>query len=78
MVRYFYAWTPLVLVGTVAILALPWLAVIALIAALIVAFAAVGALAWAIVWAMVSAVHALSRSVPRRSWARVTQTHGLR
>ena len=74
MVRYFYSWTPPVLVGTVAILALPWLAMIALIAALLVALAALGALAWA----TVSALHALGRSVPRRSWERVTQTHGLR
>lgn len=30
MVRYFYAWTPLFLVGTLCILALPWLGLIAL------------------------------------------------
>jgi hypothetical protein len=73
MVRHFYLWTPLVLVGTVAILAVPWLAGIALIVALLVAIRALAALARAVV----SAVHALVRSVPRRSWERVTQTHGL-
>ena len=30
MVRYFYAWTPLVIVGTVVLLSLPWLGLIAL------------------------------------------------
>lgn len=70
MVRYFYAWTPLVVVGTVAILALPWLAVMALIVALLGMVAALGALAWAIVSA--------GRAVPRRSWQRVTQTSALR
>jgi len=27
MVRYFYAWTPLVIVGTVVFLSLPWVAI---------------------------------------------------
>jgi hypothetical protein len=74
MVRYFYAWTPLVLIATVVILTLPWLGVIALMVALLVAIAALAALAWTVV----SAVHAVVRSVPRRSRLRVTQTHGLR
>jgi hypothetical protein len=30
MVRYFYAWTPLGIVGTVAVLSLPWLGLIAI------------------------------------------------
>ena len=30
MVRYFYAWTPLLIVGAVVLLSLPWLGVIAL------------------------------------------------
>jgi hypothetical protein len=46
MVRYFYAWAPLVIVVTVPILALPWLGLIALT---IVSLAAVAALAWLIV-----------------------------
>ena len=73
MMRHFYLWTPLVLVGTVAILALPWLAGIVLIVALLVAIRALAALARAVV----SAVRALVRSVPPSS-GRVTQTHGVR
>src|SRR5436190_1408707 len=46
MVRYFYAWTPLLIVGTLCILALPWLGLIALI---VVALVALPALALAIV-----------------------------
>ncbi len=45
MVRYFYAWTPFVLVfGTAVLLAIPYLALIAL---MIVALGALAALAWA-------------------------------
>lgn len=47
MVRYFWGWTPLVIVGTVILLTLPWLGVIAL---LVVALGAVAALAWAVVY----------------------------
>jgi hypothetical protein len=50
MVRYFYAWTPLVIVGTVFVLALPWLGLIALMAVSLVAVVALAALAWAIVF----------------------------
>jgi len=47
MVRYFYAWTPLVLVAAVAVLAVsPYLALVVL---LIVMLGALAALAWAIV-----------------------------
>jgi len=53
MVRYFYAWTPFVVVGTGALLALPWLGLIALMVVPFVAVAAVGALAWAIVSVLV-------------------------
>jgi membrane protein implicated in regulation of membrane protease activity len=49
MVRYFYAWAPLVIVGTVALLSLPGLALIALMIVALVALVALGALAWAIV-----------------------------
>jgi hypothetical protein len=47
MVRYFYTWTPLVLVATVAVLAAsPYLAIVAF---MIVVLGALAALAWAIV-----------------------------
>jgi hypothetical protein len=60
MVRYFYAWTPLVIVfGTVILLSIPYLALIAL---MIVALVALAALAWAIA----SVTHILSWAVSRR------------
>ena len=42
MVRYFYAWTPLFLVGTLCILSLPWLGLIALMVVALVALPALG------------------------------------
>ena len=65
MVRYFYAWMPLVLVGTVVILICPWLGLIALLVGLSSVLAALGALTWAIV----SALGALARSVLRHTTA---------
>src|SRR3954453_19493556 len=62
MVRYFYAWTPLFIVGTVVLLSLPWLGLIALLIVALVALAALAALAWAIVWVP----RMLSRAISRR------------
>ena len=47
--RYFYAWTPFVIVGTVVLLSLPWLGLIALMVSALVALVALAALASAIV-----------------------------
>jgi hypothetical protein len=49
MVRYFYAWIPVVAVGTLVILSLPWLGLIALIVVMPLVLGALAALAWAIV-----------------------------
>jgi hypothetical protein len=49
MVRYFYAWTPLVVLGTLVPLALPGLALIALMIAAVAVLAALAVLGWAIV-----------------------------
>jgi hypothetical protein len=68
MVRYFYAWTPLVIVGTFALLWLPWLGLIAL---MIAALAAVSALA-ALTWAMVAAPLAVGRAIGHRWHGRST------
>lgn len=57
MVRYFYAWTPLLIVGAVSILALPWLGLIAL---MIVALVVVPGLAWAIIFVPYRAGQAIS------------------
>jgi hypothetical protein len=62
MVRYFYAWTPLVLVGTVVILSLPWLGLIAFMIAALVAVAAPVALAWA----TVAATRGVGRAIALR------------
>jgi hypothetical protein len=66
MVRYFYAWTPLVLVATIVLLALPWLGLIALI---IVSLVAVPALAFATVVAPYLLVQAISRRLQGRHTA---------
>lgn len=62
MVRYFYSWTPLVIVGTVVLLTLPWLGLIALMVFSLAALAALAALAWAIVLVP----YTLGRSLSRR------------
>jgi hypothetical protein len=59
MVRYFYAWTPLFFVGSIFILALPWLGLIAL---MIVAVVALPALTLAIVFLP----YMLGRAISRR------------
>jgi len=65
MVSYFYAWVPLVLVGAVVLLSLPWLALVALMVVALVALAALVA----VVWAIVAAPFAAGRAVARR-WRR--------
>jgi hypothetical protein len=66
MLRYFYAFTPLVTVGTVVILSLPWLGLVALMTFALVALVALAAVAWAIV----VAPYLLIRSIGRRWRAR--------
>ena len=61
MVRYFYAWMPFVIVGTVVLLALPWLGLIALMVFALVALGALAALAWAIVFVPYMLVRAIGR-----------------
>jgi hypothetical protein len=64
MVRYFYAWTPaVVLFAAVFVMSIPYLALIVLLGVLLAVVAAVGAL----VWATVSALHALARSALGRT-----------
>jgi ABC-type protease/lipase transport system fused ATPase/permease subunit len=66
MVSYFYAWTPLVIVGTVVLLSLPWLAVFALMIFALAALVALTALASA----MVAVPYFLGRAISRRLRAR--------
>lgn len=64
MLRYFYAWTPLVIVGTIVLLSAPWLALIALT---IVSLVALAALASAVVVVPYAFVVAMSRRWHGRS-----------
>jgi hypothetical protein len=69
MVRYFYAWTPLVVVGAVIFLSLPWLGLIALMTTALTALAAVAALAWATVAASLAVGRAIGHRWHGRSAA---------
>jgi hypothetical protein len=62
VLRYFFAWTPLVIVGTLVLLTLPWLGLITLMAVSLVAVVALAALAWAIVFVP----YMLGRAIGRR------------
>jgi hypothetical protein len=62
MVSYFYEWAPLAIVGTVVLLSLPWLGLIALIALLIVSLVLLAALASAIA----AVPYTLGRAIRRR------------
>jgi hypothetical protein len=66
MVRYFYAWTPLVIVATAVLLSLPWLGLIAL---MIVSLVALAAFAFAIVFVPFMLIRAISRRWQGRSGA---------
>jgi hypothetical protein len=63
MVRYFYAWTPLAIVGAVVLLALPWLGLIAL---MLVALVALPALAIAIVFVPYMLIRGVGRRLQGR------------
>jgi len=69
MSRYFFSWIPLIIVGTVALLALPWLGLIALMVFGLAALAALAALAVAIVALPYMVGRAISRRWQRRSVA---------
>jgi hypothetical protein len=62
MVRYFNAWGPLVIVGTVVLLSLPWLGLIALMIFSLAALVVLPALALAIA----AVPYMLGRAISRR------------
>jgi hypothetical protein len=62
MSRYVAALPPLIVVGAVAILALPWLGLLALLLAALAVLAGLGALAWSIVVGL----QAVGRAIGRR------------
>jgi hypothetical protein len=70
MVRYFYSWTPLVIVGSVVLLALPWLGLFALAALLTVSVVVLGVVVSAIVAVPYALAHAVSRRWHDRRSAR--------
>jgi hypothetical protein len=72
--RYFYAWTPLVIVWSVVLLSLPWLALIALT---VVALVALPALALATVFVPYMLIRAISHSWQGRSAASPRTTAAL-
>ena len=65
MVRYFYAWTPLVLITVLVLLALPWLGLIALFVALLVVLPVLA-------FATVAAPYLLVRAIARRLHGRIS------
>lgn len=69
MLRYFYAYTPFVIVGTVFLLALPWLGLIALMVFALFALAALAAFTWAIVAVPYMLMRSLSHRWQERSVA---------
>jgi hypothetical protein len=68
-VYFFYAWIPLVALGTIVVLVLPWLAVIALMAVVLAAVAALGSFAWAVVAALSGLRHPRKQTVPSQQVA---------
>ncbi len=74
MVRYFYAWTPFLIVGTVVLLSLPWLGAIALMLVSVVLLVALAELAYAIAGALRVLSRAISHPWHGQSGARQTLT----
>jgi hypothetical protein len=64
MIRYFYAWTPLVFVTTLVVLAIPWLGLIALA---VFSLVALGALALGAVVAPFMLIQAINHRWHRHS-----------
>jgi hypothetical protein len=67
MVRYWYSLTPLVVVLTVILLALPWLGLVALMLFALIVLAALGGFGWGIVFVVRWVVWAVGRRRPSRS-----------
>jgi len=74
MVRYFYAWTPLVIVTAISVLSMPWLGLIAL---MVVALVALAALAWAVLFVPYMLSRVISRRWHLRSGANPRTAPGL-
>jgi ABC-type transport system involved in cytochrome bd biosynthesis fused ATPase/permease subunit len=77
MVRYFYAWGPFFIVGTVLLLSLPWLGFIALMFAALIALLALAALGWATLVVPYKLTRAISRHWRDRTSASPRTTAAL-
>jgi hypothetical protein len=73
MANYFYKWTPLFVLGTVLLLGLPWLGLIALVVVVLVLVSAVATLAFGVAWA----IGTVSRAITRRWHGRTALGHGM-
>jgi hypothetical protein len=78
MVRYWYAFTPIVIAGTILVLALPWLGLIAVLVAAFVVLVALAALLWAIGAVAVSISHTVGRHLHGRRRMRSRAAPALR
>ena len=74
---YFYAWIPFVALGTIVVLVLPWLAVIALMAVLLGAVAVLGSLAWGAVAALSGLRHPREQALPSQRIALESGVGGI-
>lgn len=69
MANYFYNWTPIVVIGTVLILGLPWLGLFALIFVASFVFAALATVALGLAWTIAAVGRAIGREWHRLSGA---------
>lgn len=61
MLSYCYSWAPLVVIGTLAVLALPWLGLVALMVLLLGSIALLGLVVSAILWPVLRVSQAIVR-----------------
>jgi amino acid transporter len=73
MANYFYKWIPLFVLGTILLLGLPWLGLIALIVVVFSLFSALAALTFAVG----RAIGAVSRAIARQWDGRTSPRHGM-
>ena len=73
MLSYCYAWTPIVIIGSFSVLAIPWLGLLALLVLVTGALVLVGGLISAIVWVPLT----LGRAIRRRWIARIRASEQL-
>ena len=78
MVRYWFAFTPVAILGTIVILSLPWLGLIAVLVAACLVLATLASLVWATAALAVSFVRAAGHDLHGRRRTRVRTASGRR